>query len=252
MNDARFKELLNLHLDHRLSADEAHELEQALKADPARRREFRHYAVLERGCAELFRRSASDAPAPDSLIRALRAAEARMAARDERRLVVWGWGTWGATAGMAALVALVVARVSQPVYVAVAPPDAAAPSAPASTPPAAFAVAPAAASSPAYVAKRSALPAHLTLAALGIEPEQGEPVSSLSRWQAAEESQLARLESPAAVQAHMAAWMNASAGSVSEWNGSAVSTAQFSGRPINAWSGQSAFQVQNAGYTFER
>jgi anti-sigma factor RsiW len=38
MNDARFKELLNLHLDHRLSADEAHELEQALKADPVRRR----------------------------------------------------------------------------------------------------------------------------------------------------------------------------------------------------------------------
>lgn len=250
MNDARFKELLNLHLDQRLSPGEAHELEQALQADPVRRREFRQYAVLERGCAELFRRSASDAPAPDSLMRALRAAEARMAARDERRLVVWGWGTWGATAGMAALVALVVARVSQPVYIAVADENAA-PAASVVKPSMVLAALPAAApATPTYVSKRSALPAHLTLAALGIAPEQGEPASSLSRWSSAEEQQLARLES--APVAQLAAWMNSSAESVSEWNGSTASNAQFAGRPINAWGMQSGVQAQNAGYTFER
>jgi len=235
MNDARFKELLNLHLDHRLSAEEARELERALQADPVRRREFRHYAVLERGCAELFRRSASDAPAPDSLMRALRAAEARMVARDERRLVVWGWGTWGATAGMAALVALVVARVSQPVYVSVAANEEPAPAVPASTPPVALAAASARAVSPTYVSKRSALPAHLTLAALGITPEQRETASPMSGWQAAEEQQLARLESVSA--AHLASWMTASSEPAQEWTGSAASTAQFTGRPINAWGG---------------
>ena len=251
MNDARFKELLNLHLDHRLSAEEARELEQALQADPARRREFRHYAVLERGCAELFRRSASDAPAPDSLMRALRAAEARMAARDERRLVVWGWGTWGATAGMAALVALVLARVSQPVYVSVAANEDPAPAAPVSTPPVVLAEAPAPrAAVPAYVSKRSALPAHLTLAALGIASEQGDASSPMSGWQSAEEQQLARLESVGA--AHLASWMTASAETTPEWAGSAASTAQFTGRPINAWAAQSGYQVQKAGYTFER
>jgi hypothetical protein len=248
MNDARFKELLNLHLVHRLNADEAHELEQVLQTDPARRREFRHYAVLERGCAELFRRSASDAPAPDSLVRALRAAEARMSARDERRLVVWGWGTWGATAGMAALVALVVARVSQPVFVAVE--DGKSADASSATPSLALATNSAPVSPP-YVSRRSALPAHLTLAALGIASEQGEPDSSMSsRWQATDEQQVARLDNSAA--AHAASWMTASTGSVSEWSGASASAAQFSGRPINAWGTQSGFQAQSAAYTFER
>src|SRR5690606_36887565 len=106
------------HLDHRLSAEEARELEQALQSNPERRRIFRGYALMQRGCAELFRRSASDAPGPDALVRALREAEARMTERSQRRTTIWGWSTWGATAGFAALVTLLVARVSQPGMVA--------------------------------------------------------------------------------------------------------------------------------------
>ena len=38
MSDQRFKELLNLYLDHRLSDAEAVELEQSLRADAGRRK----------------------------------------------------------------------------------------------------------------------------------------------------------------------------------------------------------------------
>lgn len=111
IDDKKFKELLNLHLDHRLSAEEAALLERALAADPARRRTFQSYAAMQRGCAELFRRSALDAPAPDTLVRALRQAESRMGCR---AAPVVGWRTWSVPVGLAAAVALVVARISQP------------------------------------------------------------------------------------------------------------------------------------------
>lgn len=249
MNDTRFKELVNLHLDHRLNTEEARELEQAL-TEPARRREFRHYTALQRGCAELFRRSAADAPAPDLLVRALRDAEARMSARSQRRLAAWGWGTWGTTAGVAAMVALVIARVSQPTLVAVAVKETPAP-APAAKPINAVFASNSSLPAPAYAKARSALPEHLTLAALGIASEQGEPTSAISRWQPTEEPQVARLESTAN---RSNTWMDGSAVVAAEWNGSTVSATQFAGRPINAWVGQtgSGYQFQTAAYTFER
>ncbi|MBC8010684.1 MAG: hypothetical protein H7067_11380 [Burkholderiales bacterium] len=252
MKDTRFKELLNLHLDHRLTANEARELERMLQTDPELRRTFRSYAMMQRGCAELFRRSACDAPAPDALVCALRDAEARMTAQSERRTAFLGWGTWGATAGMAALVALVVARVSQPTVVADAGSDERVPNTASMVPgvmlltsaaPVAVAVAP-------VVAPRKGLPAHLTLAALGIAPERAEASSSsVSRWQMTEE-QHARLDLAAS---QASAWMsNSPSASASEWSGAALSAAQFNERPINAWGAQSGLQLQAASYTFER
>jgi hypothetical protein len=38
---------------------------------------------------------------------------------------------------------------------------------------------------------------------------------------------------------------------LTEW-GRAAAPREFSGRPINAWAGQSGYQVQGASYTFER
>lgn len=251
MKDARFKELLNLHLDHRLSANEARELERMLQTDPELRRTFRSYAMMQRGCAELFRRSSNDAPAPDALVEALREAEARMNAKSDRRAVFLGWGTWGATAGMAALVALVVARVSQPSVVADAGPGESARTVAAVTPAiAALAQVKSASALSGLGVRQTSLPAHLTLAALGIAPERAETASpSVSRWQMTEE-QHARLDLAAS---QASAWMNSSpSASASVWNGSALSAAQFNERPINAWGAQSGPQLQAASYTFER
>ncbi len=248
MNDTRFKELINLYLDHRLSAAEARELERAMQENPALRRTFRSYTLMHQGCAELFRRSASDAPAPDALVQALREAESRMRAKSERRATMLGWGSWGATAGVAAIVALVVARISQPTaMVAEAGPE--------TNLDGGVTTALAAVenrSSPALVlpaVSRRALPEHLTLAALGIAPERGEE-SSLSRWQAAEDTAV-RLASSTV---EIPSWMqSASSAAPSAWTGGSATVAPFSARPINAWGGQtSAAQFQTASFTFER
>lgn len=234
--DARFKELLNLHLDHRLGAEDACELERMLKSSPELRRTFRSYALMQRGCTELFRRSEADAPAPDALVRALRDVEARMRPQAARRERFAGWATWTATAGVAAAVALMVARVSRPAGIA----DGARESSPvlvASNP-----VAPLAAgfASTTVVAPRhAALPSHLTLAALGIQPERGEP-ASLSRWTPpAEGADLAQATEPVWARATLA-------------GSETAMPAHFNGRPINVWAAQSGVQVQNASFTFER
>ncbi len=241
MKDARFKELINLHLDHRLSAAEARELEQALQSDPERRRVFRGYALMQRGCAELFRRSALDAPAPDSLVRALREAETRMTERSQRRTAIWGWSTWGATAGVAAIVTLMVARVSQPGIVA-GQPERGGDSAPSL-------LASDARTTPSTLGPgvRGGLPPHLTLAALGISPET-DSSQSVARWHPSED--------PARGDQHLAsvpAWANVNGGT--EWQPAGFVQAQFAGRPINAWSStnaQGGAQFQSASFSFER
>lgn len=240
MTNDRFKELLNLHLDHRLTVAEASELELALR-DPERRRVFRSYAAMQRGCAELFRRSAEDSPAPDALLVALRQAEGRMRNSPDRRQSGWAWQTWGAGAGVAALLAVVVVRVNQPVMVAVEP-------ASPSPKPVVVAVAPAPAIAPAPALVRVRMPDHLTLAALGIAPDS-HPHPSLSRWAESE---------PASAAYNLAStsetvWVpEVSAAELESWNRPRASATSFSGRPINAWASQSGIQVQNASYTFER
>jgi hypothetical protein len=239
IDDKKFKELLNLHLDHRLSAEEAALLERALAADPARRRTFQSYAAMQRGCAELFRRSALDAPAPDTLVRALRQAESRMG---RRAAPVVGWRTWSVPVGLAAAVALVVARISQPM-VAVKVAAISEPSAPLVqqvAAPAAVLVAEAA-----TVRPQVRMPEHLTMAAQGIVQERG---TSFSRW--SDSAEVVREESTPTL---AASWEpEVSAATLAEWNRAASTPRAFSSRPINAWSGQSGYQVQAASYTFER
>lgn len=237
IDDAKFKELLNLHLDHRLSAEEAALLERALAADPTRRRTFQSYAAMQRGCAELFRRSAADAPAPDALVRALRQAESRMGRRAAPAV---GWRTWGVPVGLAAAVALVVARISQPALVVKSD------SAPEPTVRLARQVAdpaPVLVAEAAPVLVQVRVPEHLTLAALGIAPER-DASASLARW-----SDVAEDTGPTVA----ATWESeVSASTLADWNRAATAPRAFSGRPINAWAGQSGYQVQGASYTFER
>jgi hypothetical protein len=246
MNDQRFKELLNLHLDHRLTAGEARELEDTLRTDPARAKTFRAYQRMQAGCSALFQRSAADAPAPQALVLALRQAEDRMRAKAERREVVIGWGTWGATAGVAALVALVVARVSQPGLHSVRVAEADASPAEPRTVAQRVTSAPVSAAVISSTVAPQGLPQHLTLAALGITAEAGD-TAALSRWQTTEES-LARV---ALAQSEAPGWMQNAPSASTAWPGSTAT--HFGTQRINAWGGQGGGATfQTVGYTFER
>jgi len=241
IDDKKFKELLNLHLDHRLSAEEAALLERALAADPQRRRTFQSYAAMQRGCAELFRRSSLDAPAPDALVQALRQAESRMG---RRSAPVVGWRTWSVPLGLAAAVALVVARISLPTTAVkiAAVSETATPLVQPVVAPAAVLLAEAATMRPPV-----RLTEHLTMAAQGISQERAS-VGGFSRW-----SDTVAVVSEESGPALGASWEpEVSAATLSDWNHAASTPRAFSSRPINAWSGQSGYQVQAATYTFER
>lgn len=232
MNDSRFKELVNLYLDQRLSSADAKELEHALEADPARRSELRSYTVMQRGCAELFRRSAEDAPSHDGLLRALRAAEARMNAKPPRRSALAGFGIWGVTAGAAVMVVLVVARISQPTSSGYGGARLAlGASGESSLPLRSIANAESLFNSAGRASPSGTSQAQLTLAALGISPEQ-QSSSGLSRWDVPDEG-LARLDGSQSYPT----WAQASAALEAEWASMAASEAQFNSRPINAWAG---------------
>ncbi len=241
IDDAKFKELINLHLDHRLGEADAALLERVLAADPARRRTFNSYVALQRGCAELFRRSASDAPAPDALLRSLRRAEARIEGRSAPTV---GWRVWGVPVGLAAVVALVVARVSQPTLVVKTD------SAPGVEGRLARQEALPAPTQNVRVAEARVavrVPEHLTLAALGIAPERGSS-ASLSHW--SQDSEGGREES---LIHPVAGWeTEVGASTLGDWSRAVAAPREFSGRPINAWAGQSGYQLQGASYTFER
>jgi hypothetical protein len=101
MSDQRFKELLNLYLDHRLSDAEAVELEQSLRADAVRRKVLRDYSLIQGGCSELFSRAATGAPSSAAWCRSLRTVEARISRVGGQGSVAWNWRGWSAGWGMA-------------------------------------------------------------------------------------------------------------------------------------------------------
>jgi anti-sigma factor RsiW len=243
MKDARFKELLNLHLDHRLSPVEAEELESALREDPARRKALRDYEAMQSACAALFTRSETRAPSSAALCRALRQAENRM--EHPRSLKdAWGWPTWGLTGGLAACVALVVARLSQPALVTAKAPS----SLPGQEGESDIAVVTTAPALPEGSVVRTGLPSQITFAALGINP-QGANADAASRWilQADETAVFATIEEASAAGETMQAW-NAPVAQP-------ASPTHFHSRPINAWGRAGtpvSAQLENVAYRFER
>lgn len=239
MKDARFKELLNLHLDHRLSPAEAEELEAGLREDPARRRALRDYEAMQSACAALFARCESRAPSSEALRRALRQAESRMEHPRSLR-DAWGWPTWGLTGGMAACVALVVARLSQPALVTAKAPE------PAEQPTGPMLAAIASTQEPVLAGGLPADPGPITFAALGLT-EKGSNADAASRWilQVDEPAVYATLEEASAAGETMQAW-NAN-------SSQSATPVHFISRPINAWSHSgSSGQVETAAYRFER
>jgi anti-sigma factor RsiW len=248
MKDARFKELLNLHLDNRLSPAEAEELEAALEADPSRRKALRDYEAMQRACAALFARAETRAPSSDPLRRALRQAEDRMAHPGTIR-DGWGWPTWGITGGVAACVALVVARLSLPAVGNSAKKD----ESPVIEAGGAVAVVVASAAVAAPERRsgaRGAMPGHLTFAALGLSPGAVN-ADAASRWilEAEEPAMFATLEEAHAAGELLRAWAPPSA--------PVQGGAHFSSRPITAWTqstpaAAAGIQLSPASFRFER
>ncbi len=247
MKDARFKELLNLHLDHRLSPAEAAELEAALRDEPARRKALRDYEAMQSACSALFARCESKAPSSVALRRALRQAESRIEHPRSLR-DAWGWPTWGLTGGLAACVALVVARLSQPALMTAKAPETPNDPAAASGPEVVLAaMSPGSSSAEASVA-RTGMPGQITFAALGLN-SQGANADAASRWilQADEPAVYATVEEASAAGETMQAWQAPTP--------QTSAPAHFNSRPINAWgrsSPQSSPQLESVAYRFER
>jgi hypothetical protein len=53
MKDSEFIELLNLYLDHEISADNAARLEAEVQGNPERRRVYRQYCRMQKACTLL-------------------------------------------------------------------------------------------------------------------------------------------------------------------------------------------------------
>lgn len=131
MKDSEFIELLNLYLDHEITAEQSARLETEVAANQQRRKLYREYCMLAKGCSLLGGAFAEHAPE-----RPLAEAPSRAEVRS-----FWGWsgGFYGAGLMAAAcLVAVFVVRVrhsAQPASqaMAAAAPAAAVPVAHAST-----------------------------------------------------------------------------------------------------------------------
>ena len=112
MNDQRFNELLNLHLDHETTPAQAAEFEAELNRTPARRREYAAYCRMHHACAHHIERERSLAPASFALEKARLDAERTAAATARpavRRPLVTAFAGFAA---MAACLALVFTRLS--------------------------------------------------------------------------------------------------------------------------------------------
>jgi hypothetical protein len=110
MNDRRFTELLNLYLDHQITAVEAAELEAAVHSSPARRRIYEEYCMLQRGCSQLGSNARACAPIAPRFARSVQDVERKITA--PRRQHVWyplqigGLAALGMAAGFALVITL--------------------------------------------------------------------------------------------------------------------------------------------------
>ena len=118
MNDRRFTELLNLYLDHQITAAEAVELEAAVHSSPARRRTYEEYCVLQRGCSQLGSNARACAPVAPRFARSVHDVELKITA--PRRAHRWyplqlgGLATLAMAAGFALVLTLNQAPPSAP------------------------------------------------------------------------------------------------------------------------------------------
>jgi len=102
ISEKKFIELLNLYLDHEISADEVRVLEAEILRSPARHTLYRHYCAMHKGCLELASRFAPES----ELSAAISAPAARKFARNREAPSTsrdkFGWGAWLGGLGLAA------------------------------------------------------------------------------------------------------------------------------------------------------
>jgi len=73
MKESEFIELLNLYLDHEISAEDAARLEAEVASDPAHRRIYRQYCQMDRACSQLADQFQGTIPAADEVVARARA-----------------------------------------------------------------------------------------------------------------------------------------------------------------------------------
>jgi predicted anti-sigma-YlaC factor YlaD len=97
MKDSEFMELLNLYLDHEISAADAARLEAEVQNNPARRQIYREYCRMQKGCALVAQDFQTEQPpATDRKVVAFEAANRR-----SRMASLYTVGTFAAAACIA-------------------------------------------------------------------------------------------------------------------------------------------------------
>jgi hypothetical protein len=108
MNDTEFIELLNLYLDHEISAADAARLEAEVQKNPARRRVYQQYCRMQKACklvAADFETEPEDASvATDKKVVAFNPAVAAIEARRKRMGTFYTVGTFAAIAACVAII----------------------------------------------------------------------------------------------------------------------------------------------------
>ncbi len=78
MKDAKFIELLNLYVDHQITAEDASLLEVEIQRSPERRRIYREYCQMQKACNLLAENFATTTPAGGKVVDFPRATRSRM------------------------------------------------------------------------------------------------------------------------------------------------------------------------------
>ena len=108
MNDTEFIELLNLYLDHEISAADAARLEAEVQTNPARRRVYQQYCRMQKACKMVAGDFNTELePAVDASDRKVIAFNPALAAAEARRKRVGTMYTIGTFAAVAACVAII-------------------------------------------------------------------------------------------------------------------------------------------------
>jgi len=115
MKEHEFIELLNLYVDHEISAEDAARLEAEVAANPERRRIYRQYCQMDRACAQLAEQFHGTVPTSRTVV-------AR--ARPRRSWATAAYAAGLAVAACVAAVAILRTRTGSPAPAALAKADA--------------------------------------------------------------------------------------------------------------------------------
>lgn len=101
MKDSEFIELLNLYLDHEISAVDAARLENEVQGNAARRRIYQQYCRMQKACKVLAVDFETEPSVASNVIPFEPAADVQAPARKARASGLYAWGTVAAAACVA-------------------------------------------------------------------------------------------------------------------------------------------------------